>query len=129
MSRSATVWWNKQKRAWCTDIGGRRQMLAKGRSNKRAAVMKLKALMEEQQLLAEVNGAMSVARLCEEFLADAKEHRTARRRRTRGCPRPRKNPSGWPACRHRPAGRAGDAPGRRRPEANLRAFCQRLLYD
>ncbi len=74
MSRSATVWWNKQKRAWCTDIGGRRQTLAKGRSNKRAAVMKLKALMEEQQLLAEVNGAMSVARLCEEFLADAEEH-------------------------------------------------------
>lgn len=74
MSRSATVWWNKQKRAWCTDIGGRRQMLAKGRSNRPAAVTKLKALLEEQRLLAEVNGVISVARLCEEFLADAEQH-------------------------------------------------------
>lgn len=77
MSRSATVWWNKQKRAWCTEIGGRRQVLAKGRSNRRAAVTKLKALVEEQQLLAEVNGAISVARLCDEFLADAQQHLAA----------------------------------------------------
>ena len=61
-------------RAWCTDVGGRRQLLAKGRPNKRAAITKLKAILEEQQLLAEVNGAMSVARLCEEFLADANEN-------------------------------------------------------
>jgi hypothetical protein len=74
MSRSATVWWNKQKCAWCTDIGGRRQMLAKGRSNKQTAITKLKALVQEQQMLAEVNGAISVARLCEEFLADAQQH-------------------------------------------------------
>jgi integrase len=74
MSRSATVWWNKQKCAWCTDIGGRRQVLAKGRSNRKAAVTKLKSLVQEQELLAEVNGAISVARLCEEFLADAKQH-------------------------------------------------------
>jgi integrase len=74
MSRSATVWWNKQKRAWCTEVGGSRKVLAKGRSNKRTAIAKLKALLNEQQLLAEVNGAISVARLCEEFLADAKQH-------------------------------------------------------
>jgi hypothetical protein len=74
MSRSATVWWNKQKSAWCTEVGGTRKVLAKGRSNKQTAVAKLKALLNEQQLLAEVNGAISVARLCEEFLADAKQH-------------------------------------------------------
>ena len=65
MSRSATVWWNKQKRHWCTEVGGRRQLLAKGRPNKRAAITKLKSLMEEQQLLAEVNGAMAVTSIRE----------------------------------------------------------------
>jgi hypothetical protein len=26
MSRSATVWWNKQENAWCTELGGTRSV-------------------------------------------------------------------------------------------------------
>ncbi len=73
-ARSATVWWNKQKRVWYTEVGGTRKVLAKGRSNNRAEVAKLNSLLNEQQLLAKVNGAISVARHCDEFLADAKQH-------------------------------------------------------
>jgi hypothetical protein len=47
MSRCATVWWNKQKSAWCTEVGGSRKVLAKGRSNKRIAVAKLNALLQD----------------------------------------------------------------------------------
>ena len=71
MSRKARVWWNKQKKTWCTDLGGRRCTLAKGWSNKKVAQDKLKALLEEQKLLESVNGRITVACLCERFLADA----------------------------------------------------------
>ena len=60
MPRSATVWWNKQKGAWCTDIGGSRRVLDKGKANKKLAQEKLRYLLEEQRLLADVNGAISV---------------------------------------------------------------------
>jgi hypothetical protein len=48
MSRPATVWWNKQRGAWCTDIGGTRHLLAKGTANKKLAKDKLKELLDEQ---------------------------------------------------------------------------------
>ena len=51
MPRPATVWWNKQRGAWCTDIGGTRHVLAKGKANKKLANEKLKALRDEQGLL------------------------------------------------------------------------------
>jgi integrase/recombinase XerC len=71
MSRPATVWWNKQRGAWCTDIGGARHVLAKGKANKKLAKEKLKGLLEEQELLADVNGAITVAAMCDAFLEDA----------------------------------------------------------
>jgi integrase len=74
MSRCAKVWWNKQKQAWCTELGGSRKVLAKGKGNKRAALDKLNSLLEEQKLLSEVKGAITVARLCEQFLDDAQEN-------------------------------------------------------
>jgi integrase len=74
MSRPATVWWNKQKDAWCTDIGGSRRVLAKGKANKTLAQEKLRDLLEEQRLLADVNGAITVAALCEAFVDDAEEN-------------------------------------------------------
>jgi hypothetical protein len=74
MSRAAKVWWNKQKQAWCSEVGGRRQTLARGRKNKAEAQRRLKSLLDKQALLREVHGAMTVARLCEDFLADAAEH-------------------------------------------------------
>jgi integrase/recombinase XerC len=49
-------------------------VLAKGRSNKKLAQEKLKDLLTEQALLADVNGAVSVAALCEAFLQDALDH-------------------------------------------------------
>lgn len=74
MARQPKVWWNDQKKVWCSDIGGKRHRLAKGKKNKKRAQEKLKALLEEQALLTEVNGAITVARLCEEFVADAFEN-------------------------------------------------------
>jgi integrase len=71
MPRSATVWWNKQKGTWCTDLGGARHVLAKGKANKRLAREKLRELLDEQALLADVNGAITVAALCEAFVDDA----------------------------------------------------------
>lgn len=71
MPRPAKVWWNKQKQAWFTELGGARRMLAKGKSNKSLAKEKLQALLEEQALLVQVNGAITVAALCDAFLEDA----------------------------------------------------------
>jgi site-specific recombinase XerD len=71
MPRPAKVWWNKQKQAWFTELGGARRMLAKGKSNKSLAKEKLQALLDEQALLAQVNGAITVAALCDAFLEDA----------------------------------------------------------
>jgi integrase len=71
MPRPATVWWNKQRGAWCTDLGGARHILAKGKANKKLAKDKLKELVDEQALLADVNGAITVAAMRDEFLDDA----------------------------------------------------------
>jgi hypothetical protein len=71
MPRPATVWWNKQRRAWCTDIGGTRRILAKGKANKKFATERLKELVDEQALLADLNGAITVAAMCDLFLEDA----------------------------------------------------------
>ena len=37
MPRPATVWWNKQRGVWRTDIGGTRHVPAKGKANKKFA--------------------------------------------------------------------------------------------
>lgn len=74
MSRPARVWWNQQKGTWCTELGGKRHTLAKGKGNRRLANEKLRTLLEEQRLLADVNGAISVAALCDLFLEDAKQN-------------------------------------------------------
>jgi integrase len=74
MSRAATVWWNAQKKSWCTDFGGKRRTLAKGRKAKSEAQTKLKALVKEYELLESVRGPMTVAALCEAFLEDAEQH-------------------------------------------------------
>src|SRR4029453_10634350 len=58
MPRETKVWWNAQKGTWCTDFGGKRRTLAKGRQNKQAAKDKLKSLLEEQALPARVNGTI-----------------------------------------------------------------------
>ena len=46
MPRQAKIWWNKQRQAWCTELGGRRT-LAKGRQNRKLAANQLKALLQE----------------------------------------------------------------------------------
>ena len=74
MARQAKVWWNKQKGAWCSDIGGARRVLAKGKQNKSLATERLRELLKEQALLADVNGSVTVAALCEAFVDDAKEN-------------------------------------------------------
>jgi len=74
MRTKISVWWNKQKRAWCAEIGRKRFLLAKGRRNKPLAEDRLEKLLEERRLLAEVDGVISVAGLCERFLRDAAEH-------------------------------------------------------
>src|SRR5207237_864928 len=48
--------------------------LAHGWSSKKLAENKFAALLQEQELLATVNGSVTVARLCEEFAADAAEN-------------------------------------------------------
>jgi integrase len=73
MSRQSRVWWNRQKGTWCTELGGKRRTLAKGKGNRPAAERKLRELLKEQRLLADVNGAISVAGLCDLFLEDAKQ--------------------------------------------------------
>ena len=74
MSRLARVWWNRQKGTWCTELGGMRRTLARGKGNRRLAESALRKLLEEQRLLADVNGAISVAGLCDLFLEDAKQN-------------------------------------------------------
>ena len=74
MARAPKVWWHAQKRVWCSEIGGRRRTLAKGRGAKAAAKMKLKQLVEEQALLASVKGPVTIAALCELFLDNAEQH-------------------------------------------------------
>lgn len=74
MPRDARVWWNNQKGAWCSDLGGKRRILAKGKANKSLAKEQLKSLLEEQAMLAQVNGAITVASLCEQFLEFADEN-------------------------------------------------------
>ncbi len=74
MSRQPKVWWHAQKQAWCTEVGGQRRTLAKGRASKRQAQDKLAALLKEQELLGTVKGPISVAGLCEAFLSDAAEN-------------------------------------------------------
>ncbi len=51
MPRQPKVWWNPQKSTWCSDIGGKRQTLAKGKRNKRKAEEKLDGLLAEQARL------------------------------------------------------------------------------
>ncbi len=74
MARTPKPWWNEKKGTWCSDIGGKRQTLAKGKKNRKVALRTLKQLLDEQVLLADVNGAVTVARLCEEFVEDAREN-------------------------------------------------------
>lgn len=74
MARSPKPWWNESKGVWCSDIGGKRHTLARGRKNRKEAVERLRALVDEQNLLAEVNGAITVAGLCEKFLEDAERN-------------------------------------------------------
>jgi len=74
MSREPDVWWNKQKRAWCSDVGGQRKALAKGKANEKEAQDMLRALQDEQALLVTVGGKVSIAGLCESFLADAEQN-------------------------------------------------------
>lgn len=73
-AQSVSVWWNKQKKAWCTEIGRKRVTLAKGRGNKQLAQDRLAELLRERELLSKTNGAISVAGLCERFLSHAEEH-------------------------------------------------------
>ena len=73
MPRRADVWWLSSKQAWVTEIDRKRYVLAKGRANKQQARVALAAKLRERELLAKVNGAISVAGLAERFLEDAKE--------------------------------------------------------
>ncbi len=74
MARKPSVWWHLQKRAWFTDFGGQRRLLAKGRKAKSQAIAALKTLLQEHELLAGVHGAITVAALCDAFLEDAHQH-------------------------------------------------------
>ncbi len=74
MSTQPRVWWWSAKQYWATQIDGKRICLAKGRKNKQVAEEKLALLLKERSLLASVDGPVSVAGLCEEFLADAHKH-------------------------------------------------------
>ena len=71
MPRQPKPWWYERKGAWCTDIGGKRHILAKGKRNKKQAAQRWKALLDEKTLLSNFGGAITVATLCEAFLADA----------------------------------------------------------
>jgi integrase len=78
MPAEPRVWWWSAKSYWATQIDGRRLCLAKGRKNKKAAEAKLSALLAERTLLAKVDGPVSVAGLCEEFLEDAQRRLAVR---------------------------------------------------
>ena len=68
------LWWWSAKGYWCIQIAGRRHLLAKGKKAKKLAQQELKKLLAEQELLRDVKGAITVARLCDEFLESAHEH-------------------------------------------------------
>ncbi len=74
MARKANVWWWKPKGYWVSELGGRRVYLAKGWKNKKLAEQKFRKLVAERQLLDETDGAITIAALCEMFLADAAEN-------------------------------------------------------
>jgi len=74
MARKARIWWWKPKGYWVTNVGGKRTYLAKGWRNKKAAEEKFNQLNKERELLAETNGPITVAALCEFFLDNAEEN-------------------------------------------------------
>lgn len=74
MPTKSRVWWWSAKKYWVTQIDGKRVCLAKGRKNKKAAQEKLDQILAERALLANVEGPITVAALCEQFLDDANEN-------------------------------------------------------
>jgi integrase len=68
------LWWWSAKEYWATQSDGKRICLAKGRKSKKIAQEKLDALLAERKLLATVDGPITVAGLCEEFLDDVQRH-------------------------------------------------------
>jgi hypothetical protein len=74
MPAKSQVWWWPARSYWVASVGGKRVYLAKGRKNKQAAQEKLAALLAERALLSSVDGPISVAGMCEEFLSDAERH-------------------------------------------------------
>ncbi len=74
MPAKSRVWWWSAKKYWATQIDGKRVCLSKGRKNKKSAEAKLDQIIAERQLLSAVDGPISVAALCEQFLDDANEH-------------------------------------------------------
>ena len=74
MPAKSSLWWWSAKGYWATQLDGKRITLAKGKRNKRAAQQKLDKLLAERELLSTVDGPISVAALCEQFLDDAYEN-------------------------------------------------------
>jgi len=74
MATRSRVWWWAAKGYWATQIDGKRILLAKGRRNKKVAQTKHDRILKERELLASVDGPISVAALCEQFLVDAHKH-------------------------------------------------------
>ncbi len=56
MAPELSVWWNAQKGIWCSDIGGKRRLLARGKKSKKQAKEQLKKILREQELLARSTG-------------------------------------------------------------------------
>jgi hypothetical protein len=73
MATEPSLWWSA-KEYWATQIDGKRICLTKGRKSKKRAQEKLDALLAERKLLATVDGPMTVAALCEEFLEDVQRN-------------------------------------------------------
>jgi hypothetical protein len=74
MATQPSLWWWSAKKYWATQIDGKRLCLVKGRKNKQLAQEKLDALLAERKLLASVDGPLTVAALCEEFLEDVQRN-------------------------------------------------------
>lgn len=74
MPAKSRVWWWSAKKYWATQIDGKRVCLAKGRKNKKSAEAKLDQMLAERQLLSSVDGPITVAALCEQFLDDVNEN-------------------------------------------------------
>ncbi len=74
MATQPSLWWWSAKKYWATQIDGKRLCLAKGRKNKQLAQEKLDALLAERKLLGTVDGPLTVAALCEEFLEDVQRN-------------------------------------------------------